>query len=96
MISLRVQFSPARHRYGGWEEVGSYLQGIAETIGKCLETTQMLKTMISVGANKSLIYNLKRMLDSSDAKESACNAGNSGLIPVLRRSPGEGIGYPLQ
>ena len=56
----------------------------------------MLKTMISVGANKSLIYNLKRMLDSPDAKESACNAGNSGLITVLRRSPGEGIGYPLQ
>ena len=29
-------------------------------------------------------------------KESACNAGNAGLIPGLGRSPGEGIGYPLQ
>ena len=29
-------------------------------------------------------------------KESACNAGNLGLIPALGRSPGEGKGYPLQ
>ena len=32
----------------------------------------------------------------SDGKESACNAGVPGLIPVLGRSPGEGNGYPLQ
>ena len=29
-------------------------------------------------------------------KESACNVGDMGLIPALGRSPGEGIGYPLQ
>ena len=29
-------------------------------------------------------------------KESACNAGNSGLIPGLGRSPREGNGNPLQ
>ena len=29
-------------------------------------------------------------------KESACNAGNPGLIPGLGRSPGEGNGSPLQ
>ena len=29
-------------------------------------------------------------------KESACNAGDLGLIPGLGRSPGEGNGYPLQ
>ena len=34
--------------------------------------------------------------DSSVGKESACNGGDSGLIPGWRRSPGEGIGYPLQ
>ena len=34
--------------------------------------------------------------DSSAGKESACNAGEPGLIPGLGRSPGEGIGYPLQ
>ena len=34
--------------------------------------------------------------DSSVDKESACKAGNLGLIPGLGRSPGEGKGYPLQ
>ena len=29
-------------------------------------------------------------------KESACNAGDLGLIPGLERSPGEGNGSPLQ
>ena len=32
----------------------------------------------------------------SAGKESACNAGNLGLIPVLGRSPEEEKGYPLQ
>ena len=32
----------------------------------------------------------------SVGKESICNAGDPGLIPGLGRSPGEGIGYPLQ
>ena len=30
----------------------------------------------------------------SDGNESACNAGDPGLIPGLGRSPGEGNGYP--
>ena len=30
-----------------------------------------------------------------DGKESACNAGDPGLIPGLERSPGEGNGNPL-
>ena len=33
---------------------------------------------------------------SSVGKESACNAGDPGLIPGLGRSAGEGISYPLQ
>ena len=33
---------------------------------------------------------------SSAGKQSACNAGNPGLIPGWGRSPGEGIGYSLQ
>ena len=32
----------------------------------------------------------------SAGKDSACNAGDLGLIPGLGRSPGEGKGYPLQ
>ena len=34
--------------------------------------------------------------DGSDGKEVICSAGDLGLIPGLRRSPGEGNGYPLQ
>ena len=34
--------------------------------------------------------------DSPVGKESACNAGDPGLIPWSGRSAGEGIGYPLQ
>ena len=33
---------------------------------------------------------------SSVGKESACNAGDPGLIPGSERSTGEGIGYPLE
>ena len=32
----------------------------------------------------------------SASKKSACNAGDLGLIPGLRESPGEGNGYPFQ
>ena len=34
--------------------------------------------------------------DSSVGKESTCDAGGCGSIPGSGRSPGEGIGYPLQ
>ena len=36
------------------------------------------------------------MIHSSVGKESGCNAGDPGSIPGSGRSPGEGIGYPLQ
>ena len=35
-------------------------------------------------------------LGGSDGKESACNAGDPGLIPGLGRTPEEGNSYPLQ
>ena len=38
----------------------------------------------------------RQLPSGSDGKESACNAGDPGLIPGLRRSPGEGYGNPLQ
>jgi len=34
--------------------------------------------------------------DGSDGKESACNAGDQGSIPGLRKLPGEGNGYACQ
>ena len=40
--------------------------------------------------------NPKGFPGGSDCKESACNAGDLGLITGSGRSPGEGNGYPLQ
>ena len=34
--------------------------------------------------------------EGSDSKESACHAGDQGLIPGLGGSPGEGNSNPLQ
>ena len=39
---------------------------------------------------------LRSFPGSSAGKESTCNAGDLGLIPGSGRSPGKGIGYPLQ
>ena len=36
------------------------------------------------------------LVDGSDGKESACNAGDLGLIPGLERSPGGGHANPHQ
>ena len=33
---------------------------------------------------------------SSAGKESACNAGDHSSIPGSGRSPGDGLGYPIQ
>ena len=38
----------------------------------------------------------KGLPGGSDGKESACNAGDMGLIPESGRFPGEGNGNPLQ
>ena len=44
---------------------------------------------------QSLVFS-RVLTDSSVGKESACNAGDPGLIPGSGRSAREGIGYPLQ
>ena len=41
-------------------------------------------------------FQCKGLPCGSAGKESACNAEDLGLIPGLRRSPGERKGYPLQ
>ena len=42
------------------------------------------------------MVNVSQLPGSSDGKESACNAGDLGLLPELGRSPEEGKDYPLQ
>ena len=57
---------------------------------------------LSPGVHKILLVSPKTAVSvspgfphNSFGKESACNAGDPGLIPGSRRSAGEGIGYPL-
>ena len=47
-------------------------------------------------ANLLSLYYDKSFPDGSVGKESACNAGDLGLIPGLERSPGKRNGNPLQ
>ena len=59
--------------------------------------TDLLWTLIS-GAPEIIIcrWLYRGFPGSSAGKESACNVGDPNSIPELGRSPGEGIGYPLQ
>ena len=50
----------------------------------------------AAAAPGSLKISRVTMTDSSAGEESSCKAGDLGSIPRLGRSPGEGIGYPLQ
>ena len=45
---------------------------------------------------ESFLYIYIYIYCGSVSKESACNEGNMGLIPVLGRSPGEGNGNALE
>ena len=52
--------------------------------------------MTSLWFNYYEIHSATGFPNSSVGKESACNAEDPGLIPGSGRSPGDGIGYPLQ
>ena len=68
------------------EDVGEGKQGTLAWFGAMLHVAQV----------EGVLGKLLGFLCGSADKESACNVGDLGLIPVLGRSPGEGKGYPLQ
>ena len=68
------------------KELGSY----SPWGHKQLDTTERLHFPLLSFTGYRLPWN------ESDGKESACYAGDLGLIPGLRRSLGEVNGYPLQ
>ena len=45
-------------------------------------------------SENTFLHLFKPMFGGSDGRESACNAGDSALIPGLGRSPGEGMATP--
>ena len=51
---------------------------------------------LSLGLEKLLFTGSEGFPGGSAGKESACNAGDVGLIPGSGRCPGEGNGNPLQ
>ena len=62
----------------------------------CFGADNFLLTNIAIIQMIFRIYDIiQGFPDSSVDKESACNAGDPGLIPGSGRSSGEGIGYPL-
>ena len=62
----------------------------------------MHKKVNAVFRNKNCFLNtyiyteILGFLGGSDGEESACSAGDPGLVPGLGRSPGKGNGYLLQ
>ena len=66
---------------------GSVSAGLFGEIPSLKQNTDLISSGYSLG---------RGFPDSSVGKESACNAGDHGLIPGSGRSPGEGISYPLQ
>ena len=61
-----------------------------------LSSGHQINTTGSTNVCKALLDLLMGFPGSSAGKESACNAKDPGSIPGSGRSPGEGIGYPLQ
>ena len=57
---------------------------------------KLLRTWASIKQILRAVVVVVGFSESSVGKESACNAGDSGSIPGSGRSPGEGIGYPLE
>ena len=51
---------------------------------------------VNIWQNQYSIVKQNKVKIKIKKKESACNAGDLGLIPGLGRSPGEGNDYPLQ
>ena len=61
-----------------------------------LSSFSFIKSLFSSSFLSAIRFAENGLPDSTDGKESACNARDLGLIPGSGRSPGEGNGYPLQ
>ena len=63
----------------------------------CKESALLMEAWLGISGYRGILSGYMRFPGGSESKESACNAGDLGLIPGLGRSPPEGgQGYPLQ
>ena len=79
--------------------LNSYLSGWFENISLCQGSYQLASVWLKVRLGAvQFTESLQEFcfLNGSAGKESTCNVGDLGLIPGLRRAPGEGNGCPLQ
>ena len=79
---------------------GQYL-GAHGPSSKCPLILKVISRKDVIFQNLLSSYNMRSMIrdqfpGSSAGEKSAFNAGNPGTIPGSGRSPGEGVGYPLQ
>ena len=72
-----------------------YHKDYIEVCGNWHKTARLLPEHL-VFFHQSLWVTRPGFPGSSVGIESACNAGDPGLIPGSGRSAGEGIGYPLE
>ena len=80
------------HRgWGQWE--GRGVEGKERPEANCAPAESNPSGPKGVGGSRR---DLPKRQSGSGGKESACNAGDLGLISGLRRSPGGGNGNPLQ
>ena len=70
--------------------------GSLSTLGKMDSRKSFAQALTADLGLLGRYYFLKGFPGGSAGKESACNAGDLGLIPGLGKSLGEGKGYPLQ
>ena len=61
----------------------------------CAHFPKCMKLQILLGLNNTFLKFIWGFPGGLDDKESACNAGDQGLIPGSGRSPREGNGNPV-
>ena len=78
-----------------WHRVGDHISGTYTRTFQCFPEKKNPTPQITGYYLCIYVYN-RGFPGGSDGKESACNAGDLGLISGSGRSPGEGNGYLLQ
>ena len=96
--TLRPLCEPLGEREGGQQDPGvghswehSLGRGVSLKLEKSMWGWALLRCQ-----SCSQGHHITGFPGGSDGKESACNAGDLGLIPGSERSPGEGNDNPLQ
>ena len=76
--------------------LGQSILDFTETLEGKKKDKDALSPFKNTAYNFHIQFSFICLPGGSAGKESACNVGEMGLIPRLRRSPGEGNSYPLQ